>query len=199
MSIVFSIFLNAFLIVVMVVFLTSLAALVVSTTEPLERAVRAASAFVAALVVVGSQAGGLSYANFIVKSLEHNRTVGFSFLAAGLPAIAGVGIGWYFVHLMKKSDDLTIRVLTFIGMLAVASFASIYAVGLSKHGANLGKAAIPNVSFAVASLLYVILKIDTKSSSKSKSRSSGNFFSKLVGRFNQSESRTPTVERDRLG
>jgi len=44
MSIVFSIFLNAFLIVVMVVFLTSLAALVVSTTEPLERAVRAASA-----------------------------------------------------------------------------------------------------------------------------------------------------------
>jgi len=43
----------------------------------------------------------------------------------------------------EKSDDLTIRVLTFIGMLAVASFASIYAVGLANTEQILVKLRFP--------------------------------------------------------
>jgi hypothetical protein len=198
MSIAFSIVLNALLLAAMAFFLVALAAVVLATPEPLERLLRAAAAFAGALVVLGAQASGISYANFIVKSLEHNKTVGIGFLAAGLPALAGVGIGWYFVHSMKRSSDLTIRLLTFIGMLAMASFASIYVVGLSKHGADLGRAAIPNVSFAVALLLYVILKIEVGSPSKRRAQSSGNAISRLMARFNQTDTTPSSNDKSRL-
>src|ERR1035437_3062868 len=104
MALAFNIVLNGLLIAAMAFFVVALVALILATQEPLERALRAAAAFTGALVVLGAQASGVSYANFIVKSLEQNKTVGIGFLAAGLPALAGVGIGWYFVHSMKRSN-----------------------------------------------------------------------------------------------
>jgi magnesium-transporting ATPase (P-type) len=194
----FNIVLNALLIAAMAFFVVALVALILATQEPLERALRAAAAFTGALVVLGAQASGISYANFIVKALEQNKTIGIGFLAAGLPAVAGVGIGWYFVHSMKRSDTLTIRLLAFIGMLATASFASVYVVALSKNGADLGKAAIPNISFAVALLLYVVLKIDTKATRRSRPRTGGSLFSRLANGMNRFDGTPDPVGKDRL-
>ena len=198
MALAFNVVLNVFLIAAMVFFVMALVALIMSTQEPLEPALRAAAAFAGALVVLGAQASGASYANFIVKSLEQNKTVGIGFLAAGLPAVAGVGIGWYFVHSMKRSEPLTVRLLAFIGMLAIASFASIYVVAVNKNGADLGKAAIPNISFAVALLLYIVLRIDTKASRRSRPRTSGNLLSRLSTGLNRFDSTPEQTGKDRL-
>jgi hypothetical protein len=198
MALAFNIVLNAFLIAAMLFFVIALVALIMATQEPLERALRAAAAFTGALVVLGAQASGVSYANFIVKALEQNKTIGIGFLAAGLPAAAGAGIGWYFVHSMKRSDALTVRLLAFIGMLALASFGSIYAVALNRSGTALGKAAIPNISFAIALLLYVVLKIDTKAGRRPRARRGGNLLSRLTTGLNRFDASPEQVGKDRL-
>jgi hypothetical protein len=88
--------------------------------------------------------------------------------------------------------------LAFIGMLATASFASVYVVALNKNGADLGKAAIPNISFAVALLLYVVLKIDTKDSKQLRPRASGTLLSRLASRLDRFDGAPNPVGKDRL-
>jgi hypothetical protein len=200
MAVAFNIVLNFLLIAAMALFAVALGLLIMSTQEPLERALRAAAVFCGALVVLGAQAAGVSYSDFIVKALADNKTLGVGFLAAVVPAAAGVGVGWYFVHSMKKSDTLTIRLLAFVGMLALASFASVYVAAFHQNGVALGAAAVPNISFAVSLLLYVILKIDIKPDRKTRAsgRRSGNVFSRLATAMGRDADSGPTSAKDRL-
>ena len=83
-------------------------------------------------------------------------------------------------------------------MLALASFASIYAVAVSKHGANIGSAAIPNISFAVALLLYVILKIDTKATRRTRQSNTGSVFSRFANGLSRYGNNPEPAGKDRL-
>jgi hypothetical protein len=51
-------------------------------------------------------------------------------------------------------------VLAFVGTLAAAQFAWIYAVAVQSNGLNLGPSVIPNIAFVVGILLYVVLRYE---------------------------------------
>jgi hypothetical protein len=75
--------------------------------------------------------------------------------------MAGVGLGWYFIRTIKKSETLAIRVLGFVGMLSVVQFAEVYAIAVQDKGLQLGATAVPNISFLVGLILFVVFKMDT--------------------------------------
>lgn len=125
---------------------------------PIERLIRSFALAAGALVALGAQTGGMSYADFLIKSLSSSRPAG-AFAAVGavlVPAGAGACIRWYVLHAYKRSEVVTVRAMAFVGMLAMTSFLETYAVATRTKGLFLGAAALPNAAFVVGVVLYVV-------------------------------------------
>jgi hypothetical protein len=128
------------------------------TTE--ERSMRLAALFSGALVVLGAQAAGLGFSQFIVDAMSTSGVA----VAAGVvvPAVAGAGLGMLFLRAAYRSNVFLIRIMIFIGMLAAAQFAEIYAQVIEVKGYSLGRAVAPNIAFVVGILLCLVLTYDPK-------------------------------------
>lgn len=117
----------------------------------MERLRRFAALFLGAAVVIGAQLGGVSFAVFTAGALSNARgaSAGASIVSALIPALLGVGVGYFLVKLMNTNENLAARVICFVGMLILAAFVEVYAAALKLHGVMLNVAALPNLSFAV--------------------------------------------------
>jgi hypothetical protein len=163
MGLVLNIFEQALLLGSLVVFTAFIFWHTTRTSNRQELALRVISLFTGAMVVVGAQASGLSFATFSVDALSNAQTGSAVARIAGtvIPGVVGGWMGWYLTHSMRRDEDVALRVMAFVGMLAASSFAAIYVVAIDKHGANLGAAALPNISFVVGIFLYIMLKYQT--------------------------------------
>lgn len=133
----------------------------------LERMIRFSMLLSGALVVLGAQAAGLSFAQVITDALASS---GILTTTAGVvvPGAAGAGIGAFLVRFTRNGSVFVMRILIFTGMLAAAQFAEIYASAVHADGMALGRAVLPNVSFVVGVLLYVALTYDPKNPIKKR-------------------------------
>ena len=162
MTVLLNLLLNILLIGSMVIFLCCGAVAVFKAGSREERMIRGFAVFAGALVVLGSEAAGLTFAQFTVNALSGTGTTGAEAKAVGviLPGIAGVGIGHYLVTQLSESSNIAIRIMAFIGMLATVEFIEIYITGVQRAGLAVGAASIPNISFVVGVILYIVLKYD---------------------------------------
>jgi hypothetical protein len=162
MEIFLNVLLHVMLIGSMVAFVGCSVLVTFRTDSSLERAIRASALFCGALIVLGAQAAGLSFADFTVNALSNSNLAGATakVMGAVVPATAGIVIGRYLTLSVRKSENIAIRVLAFVGTLAATQFATIYAIGVKANGLEIGAPAIPNVAFVVGILLYVVLKYE---------------------------------------
>ncbi|MEV5748563.1 hypothetical protein AB0L00_12155 [Actinoallomurus sp. NPDC052308] len=121
------------------------------------------------MVVLGSQAGGLSVADFMVDSLNKASP---GVLAAGATVHGGMGstLGWYLTASMRRSSDIAIRIMAFIGTLAVTEFLEVYALAVKSSGLGLGPAIVPDMSFVVGVILYAALTLDHRKAHRESGR-----------------------------
>ena len=142
-----------------------------------ELALRVIALFTGAMVVVGAQASGLSFATFSVNALSNTQSGSAAARIAGaiIPGAVGAWMGWYLTHSMRRDEDIAMRVMGFVGMLAASAFAAIYVVAVDKHGAHLGAAALPNISFVVGVFLYIMLKFQTNPKARRNPGGAQNF------------------------
>ena len=143
-------------------------------TNSMELALRVSSLFAGALVVVGAQAAGLSFASFTVGALSstHPTTAVLSKVAGTVvPGGLGVGMGWYLTRSLYRSQNIAMRIMAFVGMLAASQFAAIYVIATSRRGVQLGATALPNIFFVVGILLYMMLKYDPSRARQTRSAS----------------------------
>lgn len=162
MSIAFNLALHVLLVGSLLIFLIALVRMSLSQTDPQERILRVAALLAGAMVTLGAQAAGVSYANFTVKALAGARPAsGAAEIGATIiPGLFGVALGFYIVRVYKRSERIAARVMGFVGMLAVTAFAEIYATATHTRGVFLGAAALPNVSFVTGIILCVIFTYD---------------------------------------
>ncbi|MBB2891132.1 hypothetical protein [Flexivirga oryzae] len=158
MALVFNIFLHALLVLSMLAFLIALLLMAFRTDDGTERLRRCLALFAGAMVVIGAQASGVSFAIFTTSSLAHARgaSAAAHIFAVLVPAAAGVGLGYYFVRVYRRSEVFGLRMLCFVGMLALAAFAEVYASATHTSGVFLDAAALPNLSFVVGLVLVFI-------------------------------------------
>jgi hypothetical protein len=131
----------------------------------MERMLRFGMLFSGGLVVLGAQAGGVSFSQFITNALSN--TGAFSTVAGvAVPGAVGVCLGLFLVQSAHNGGIYAIRIMIFIGMLAAAQFAEIYANALNTHGLALGRTVLPNISFVVGILLCLALTLDPKNPQK---------------------------------
>jgi hypothetical protein len=154
-EVILNILLHLMLIGSMLAFVSCAVVVTFKAPNQLERTIRASALFCGAMVVLGSQAAGVSFADFTVTSLS-NTNLGAKIVGAAVPGAIGLALGKYIAWSLRRSETIAIRVLAFVGTLAASQFAWIYAVAVKANGLALGPAVIPNIAFAVGILLYVV-------------------------------------------
>lgn len=129
-----------------------------------ERLRRVAALAAGALVAVGAQQAGLTYATFTVKSLSHTRvsTAGAEVVAAIIPGLMGAGIGFLMTRKFRSSQRVAMRLMSFVAMLSATAFLQVYIHAANKSGVALGATAIPNIAFVAGILVAYILIDDQK-------------------------------------
>jgi hypothetical protein len=162
MSIFLTVLLNLMLVGSMLAFVACSVLLTLQTDDRFERLIRFGALFAGAMIVIGANAAGLSFAEFIVEAVSTNRPAGAAakIVAAAVPAGLGVGLGCYLTNSMRRNRNVAIRVMALVGMLAATQFAEIYATAFTEHGPNVGAAAIPNLAFVVGIILWLVLNYD---------------------------------------
>jgi len=130
-----------------------------------ERLLRFGMLFSGGLVVLGAEAGGVNFSQFITTSLS--STGAFPAIAGVVvPGVAGVAIGLFLLQSAHNGSIYAIRIMIFVGMLAAAQFAEIYAHALNAQGLALGRTVAPNISFVVGVLLCLALTLDPRDPKK---------------------------------
>jgi hypothetical protein len=152
-----SVVLNIMLIGSMLAFVGYSARVCLSADNPGERMMRFGSLFAGALVVLGAQAGGVGFSQFIIRSMSDSGVA-----VTAVSGATGVGLGLLFVRSAYRGNIFAIRVMVFIGMLAAAQFAELYAQAVRANGYSLGTAAVPNIAFVVGIILCLALTYDPK-------------------------------------
>jgi hypothetical protein len=84
--------------------------------------------------------------------------------------VAGASLGLFLLLSAYNGNVYAIRILIFVGMLAAAQFAEIYAHALSAQGLSLGRTVAPNISFVVGVLLCLALTFDPTNPKKGLQR-----------------------------
>lgn len=133
--------------------------MIVRETNKGERLMRSLALICGAIVALGAQAAGVGFASFTVDALTGTGPGGgfVKFLSIVVPGGVAVAFGWYFTQVMRRSAAMGMRLVSFLGMLTVISFAVIFAEATKTQGVFLGAAAIPNASFVVGLIFSVII------------------------------------------
>jgi hypothetical protein len=168
MTVFLNIFLHIMLVGSLLLFVVYGLLVTFRTNSLIERLIRLAAWFSGAMVVIGARTGGLSFADFTVDALSGTRpaSAAAKLIGAIVPATLGIALASYLTNSLRKSNNVAIRVIAFVGMLAATQFAEIYAAAMSTHGVNIGAAAIPNIAFVVGIVMYIVLKYDPEDRTK---------------------------------
>lgn len=161
-SVIFNVLIHGILLGAMVLFAIVLFRLAMGTQDFMERVKRILALFAGAMIVVGAQASGLNFAEFIAKALTTGRasSAGAAVVSSIVAGLAGLGVGYLLVRLYRKNDLLAVRLICLVGMLALAAFVQSYATITSANGVFVGAMAAPNIAFAAGLVLIFIFTED---------------------------------------
>jgi hypothetical protein len=165
MTILLRIILNTMLIGSMLAFVGFSIMAALADSNFVERLLRFGMLFSGALVVLGAEAGGVNFSQFIANSLSSNGAFP-AVTGVIVPGVAGVGVGLFLLLAAYNGNIYVIRIMIFVGMLAAAQFAEIYAQALNAQGLSLGRTVAPNISFVVGVLLCLALTFDPRNPKK---------------------------------
>jgi hypothetical protein len=149
--------------------------MVVKASDPREKLMRSLALIGGAVIALGAQASGVSFASFTIDTLTGARPGGEAFKAVAVIVPGGVAafFGWYFVRVMRRSADMGLRLMSFLGMLTVVAFAVIFAQATNTKGVILGAAAIPNASFVAGLIFGVVVFTPTADAEQAGGRFQG--------------------------
>jgi len=142
----------------LVLFIVALIQMVLGEENSSERLLQIMALVAGAVVALGAQATGLSFADYTVESLtgEGGSAAFAKVLAVAIPGGVAAVFSWYFLRVMRESEAKGLRLMAFLGMLTLISFAEIYAQATNTKGVILGAAAIPNASFVTGMILSLL-------------------------------------------
>lgn len=182
----------------LLLFIAALIDMVVNGPES-EKFYRTLALIAGAVIALGAQAAGVSFATYIVDSLSGARPggAGFKTLSVAVPGGISAALGWYFLRLSKRSALKALRLMILLGMLTVVGFVAIFAQATSTQGVFLGATALPNASFLAGLIIALLVSADapdeeTTTDGKGRLKSLRDA---LRGRLNQNAAPAKNSER----
>ena len=127
-----------------------------SETEPLERLLLIASIAAGFLAYAAARALGLSIPALMASSFQTSSPFGIAALGVTFPSLAGVFVAWFCIRMMKRDHDVARRAALLLSVFIVTMFADMYVALAKDIGLTNPKLALPNVTFVLGMVLYII-------------------------------------------
>lgn len=126
----------------------------------LERIVRTTALTTGLLIFFGAKALDMSLSDLLLLGITQYSPVKFGFYGIVVPSFLGYFLAWYFIRQIKKSTDLTTRIMILTGVFTVLQFSEVYLKAMGIGGIPLNKSVVPNLVFTISIGLYVTLKYE---------------------------------------
>jgi|SRR5829696_3997762 len=127
-------------------------------TEVVIRLIAALTGF---LIYFGSQAVGLSIPSLMLAALSTTNPVSIGIFGAVAPASAGIVVAWYCLRVIKKSEELGLRLLVLLSTFIIVLFGDVYVASLANREftqQGLNVSLLPNLTFTIGICLYIIFR-----------------------------------------
>jgi len=132
-----------------------------------ERLLRSAAAGAGLLAYTAAKAYGLSLPATLSSSLEVTRPLSIGLWGGLLPSMGGTFVSWFALRLMHKDDDVGKRGLVLFTTFVFTMFADSYATLAGEMKPNAFQFALPNISFVLGCVIYLLFCYKRKPSSTS--------------------------------
>lgn len=155
-----SVLLNLLLVLTLATFIYLLFRVVTEPSRLTDRFLLAAMVLIGAMTDLAVNAAGLSLAGSMVQGLSDASGWLVTYSAVGAGAL-GLGVGWIITRRrLWRDKKRVVRVLVYLGTIAIIEFILVYAQTLQEEGLSLGPSIVPNVVFVVSMILYLALASD---------------------------------------
>lgn len=122
-----------------------------------------AAAVLATFIYFTSKAFDISIPNLIFKGLTQSDIFSFKlFLGSFFSGAIGSLIAWYIISKLNKSSEIALRIILLMIIFMVVLFGDVYVTSWGvESNSGFNKALIPNVSFVIGVLGYIIFNYKT--------------------------------------
>lgn len=164
MTLFFNILTHLLIIVGILAMFVFVGIMVKAETVWLERIIKASTLVTGLLIYFGAKTVGISIPAIIMSSVQNTNPIIFGLFALILPSLAGIFVSWYCIKNMNRSEIIASRVVILISAFIAVMFGDIYAstYQLQNTSDTMNTALLPNLTFVVGLMLYVIFKYETR-------------------------------------
>lgn len=127
----------------------------------MSRVIRVLSAVSGMFVYIGARAVGISIPELMLNGMEVAQfaIVGLSWVV--LPSSTGVLVAWIITRQLHKGEDYASRIINMVLTFVIVMFSDIYVASYSyDHDSAFNKALLPNLSFILSLMIYIVLRYD---------------------------------------
>ena len=142
------------------------ALMIMSETNWLEKIIKTAAMVTGFLIYFGAKSLGISIPTMIMASVQNTNPIIFGVFGLVLPSAAGIFVSWYCMKNMRRSEIIASRIVILLAAFIAVMFGDVYATTyqITELEAGLNTALLPNLTFIVGLMLYVIFKYETGTS-----------------------------------
>jgi len=114
------------------------------------------------MIYFGADALGISISELIIKAIIPFKPFTFGLVAIIFPSALGILLAWYCIHSLRRSTNITFRLIVLMGAFTIFQFGDVYIKAIDATGFIIDKAFVPNLVFTISVSLYIIFRYDTK-------------------------------------
>ena len=154
--------LTHFLIVISILsILVLLGKIIISPNSTIEQTVRMSAFSTGFLIYYGSKSLGISIPLMIIKSLVITNPFSIGLFGILIPSLTGYFVAWFCIRNIKKSDNISARLIILIITFIIVLFGDVYVTAFGTMPSDepvFTMTLLPNLTFTIALSLYLILR-----------------------------------------
>ena len=126
--------------------------------DHVERLLRTVAFAAGLLAYLASKAYGVAIPTLMASALDITNPLTLGFFGAVLPSLAGTFVAWFCLRLMKDNEDVGKRGLVLFASFIFTMFSDSYTTIASKISPSQSGFGLPNMTFVLGIILYIIFK-----------------------------------------
>ena len=133
----------------------------------LEKTIRTFALIAGFLLYFVTRAIGISLPQFIMTPLAKSAPIFFGIVGMLIPLLLGVFVGWYCLDAMGRQSNLPGRIVILISTFILTMFTDVYvAVMKIPSSTQIDTNLLPNLTFVIGLLLFVVFNVKKQKSSE---------------------------------
>ncbi len=135
--------------------------LITGERNHIENSIRAMACAVGFLIYMGSKAIGGSIPQLLFGGMQEAMPIRITLVGGLFPAAVGWIVAFFCIWSLRKGESFVSRIIILFGVFIFTAFVDTYILtySIDKTSNEINKALMPNISFIVGVVMYVVLNV----------------------------------------